>query len=179
MIASPSPILEPTCSSHRVDGPEIDVGTLAESAPVPADGIPAVAPRPADDRGQVDVREALYNGGSRGQAGEIQVPLERITSLGGFMLDLDPHLIRPDNAILAPSEDPATFLREIEPMLERHPLLRHAEVRASGNGLHLLVLIDPAVDLHTHGEQRDWDAMVKIVQRTLPAGTRLPPASRP
>jgi hypothetical protein len=174
VISSPIPDLEPAFSTHRpgepgmeLDIPEVPVSAAADRAKTDASQLGA-------DPGQVDVREALYNGGSTGTAGEIQVPLERITSLGGFMLDLDPHLIHPDNAILAPSEDPATFLSRIEPILDRHPILRHAEVRASGNGLHLVVRIDPPVELHTHGEQRHWDAMVKIVQRTLPADPNAP-----
>jgi hypothetical protein len=141
----------------------------ADTRGMQAAGIPA-----AGDGDQTDMREALYNGGDKGVAGRIQVPLERITSLGGFVIDLDPHLIRADSAMFTPSEDSTTFLAQIGPVLDRHPLLRYAEVRASGNGLHLLVLIDPPVDLRTRGEQLYWDAMVKIIRGTVPADPQAP-----
>ena len=142
--------------------------------PASTQGMQAASTPPDGDGDQIDMREALYNGGDKGVAGRIQVPLERITILGGFVIDLDPHLIRADSALFTPSEDSTTFLAQIGPVLDRHPLLQYAEVRASGNGLHLLVLIDPPVDLRTHGEQLYWDAMVKIVRGTLPADPRAP-----
>jgi hypothetical protein len=123
---------------------------------------------------EVDIREALYNDCRIGPASLIQLPLERITSLSGFAIDLDPGLIRPDNGLFQPSDDPRTFLERIEPVLSRHPLLRHAQVRATGSGLHLLVLLGPAIRLNTSGEQSYWNALAKIVQRSIPADPRAP-----
>ena len=128
--------------------------------------------RPIDTR--EDIREALYNDGQSGPASMIQLPLENITSLSGIVIDLDPGLLHPDNPLFPPSEEPAEFYEKIKPVLDRHPLARHAEVRASGTGLHLIVRIDPPVELKSNGEQKYWDAIVKAVQRTLPADLKAP-----
>jgi len=121
-----------------------------------------------------DIREALFNGGSIGPASMIQLPLENITSLGGILIDLDPGLLRPDNLLFPPSAEPAEFHEKIKPALARHPLASQAEVRASGSGLHLIVQIDPPVELNSNGDQKFWDAIVKAVQRTLPADLNAP-----
>ncbi|HKM52802.1 MAG TPA: hypothetical protein VJY33_05275 [Isosphaeraceae bacterium] len=121
-----------------------------------------------------DLREALYNDGPIGPASKIQLPLEAITSLSGIVTDLDPGLLRPDNLLFPPSAKPAEFYEKIKPVLARHPLASQAEVRASGTGLHLIVRIDPPVELKSNGEQKYWDAIVKAVQRSLPADLKAP-----
>ena len=157
----------------QADHPIAESRTRPASTP-PTSGIADAPTRATEDTGQVDVREALYNDGAKGKAGQIQVPLEGITRLAGLVIDLDPDLIHPENGIFPPAQEAVVFFRGISPVLERHPLLRYAEVRASGNGLHLLVLIDPPVELRTNGEQRHWDAIAKMIQRTLPADPRAP-----
>lgn|GEM_PF-2518943 len=121
-----------------------------------------------------DIREALCNDGPIGPASKIQLPLEAITSLSGIVTDLDPGLLRPDNLLFPPSAQPAEFYEKIKPVLARHPLASQAEVRASGTGLHLIVRIDPPVELKSNGEQKYWDAIVKAIQRTLPADLNAP-----
>jgi hypothetical protein len=174
LIASPSSVLKTAVRPGPWSNPVNKTITgetlgLAGADANQEDEIPSTH---SDD--QTDVREALYNDGGTGPAGRIQIPRERISALRGFVIDLDPHLLRPDNSLFPPSENPRVFHQQIGPVLDRHPLARHAEVRDSGRGLHLLVLIEPPVQLHTSGEQRYWDAIVKIVQRTLPADPRAP-----
>src|SRR4051794_19092093 len=41
---------------------------------------------------KTDLRKQLYNGGKCGRIDKVQMPLEMITSLRGFLLDLDPAL---------------------------------------------------------------------------------------
>jgi hypothetical protein len=130
-------------------------------------------PAPADDP-QVDLREALYNDRAIGPAAAIQWPRERITRLHGILVDLDPKVLAPGNALFLPATDPEAFLAAIAPVLDRHPLARQAEVRASGTGLHLLIGLDPPVELTTAGAQRRWDCLVTAVQRSLPADLNAP-----
>src|SRR4051794_14148584 len=58
----------------------------------------------------IDLREALYNDRRVGLLKEIQLPTEAITTLHGMVIDLDPHLLRPDNPLFCPDPDPRIFL---------------------------------------------------------------------
>jgi hypothetical protein len=121
-----------------------------------------------------DAREQLVNERRTGTFAEVQVPLERITSVHGFMLDLDPKLYTPGNPIFPPADDPAVFYQQIESALARHPLAGSAEVRMTGTGLHLIVWLQPPVELHTAAEQRRWEAIVRCAQSSLPADPSAP-----
>ena len=90
------------------------------------------------------------------------------------MMDLDPKLLRTDNGLFEPDADPDTFHQGIRPVLDRHPLAAHGEVRVSGTGLHLLIWLDPPVELRTGEDQERWAKMVKAVQRTLPVDPDMP-----
>jgi len=59
-------------------------------------------------------------------------------------------------------------------VLDRHPLLRHAEVRSSGTGLHLILPLEPAAALASEDDQVRRDAIVQVVQCTLPADPNAP-----
>jgi hypothetical protein len=121
-----------------------------------------------------DVRESLWNEVRTGPASLIQVPGERITRLRGVLLDLDPKRLRPDNTLFSPGGDPRQFYENIRPVLARHPLARHAQIRASGSGLHAIVLLDPAVELETAAAQKKWAAVVRAVQCSLPVDPNAP-----
>lgn len=129
--------------------------------------------RPPESRG-TDVREQLCNDGLTGPITLVQLPLERVTRLRGFFLDLDPDLLVPGNLLFTPSADPREFLGHIRPVLDLHPLARHAEVRSSGRGLHVIVWLDPPLELRTAADQRRWAAAVKVAQRTLPIDPDMP-----
>ena len=123
---------------------------------------------------RIDIREQLYNDRRTGLIHEVQFPVERITTLHGLMIDLDPHLYIPDNAIFPPDPDPRKFYENIKCVLARHPVARHAEVRLSGTGLHLLIWLTPPVELHDETEQRRWDHLVRAVQYSLPGDPQAP-----
>ena len=114
-----------------------------------------------------DVREQLYNERKTGTFAQVQLPLERVTTLHAFVLDVDPGLCRPGNAIFPPADDPEAFFKKIKPVLDRHPLVRSAEVRLTGTGLHLIIRLDPPVELASAADQARWDAVVRVVQATL------------
>jgi hypothetical protein len=123
---------------------------------------------------QHDSREQLCNDRKMGNFVEVQLPLERITTLHGFLVDLDPKLYRPGNPIFPPHDDPRVFYDAVKPVLDRHPLARFAEVRATGTGLHVIVRLSPPAELTSASAQRHWDSMVRAVQHTLPGDTSAP-----
>jgi hypothetical protein len=121
-----------------------------------------------------DLREQLVNGRGQGTFAEVQLPLERVTTLHGILLDLDPKLYRPGNPYFPPADDPRKFFENIAPVLDRHPLACSAQVRMTGTGLHALVLLEPPVELHSEAEQNKWASYVRVVQGTLPTDTNAP-----
>jgi hypothetical protein len=121
-----------------------------------------------------DQREALWNDRPVGIASLIQVPEERITTPHGILFDLDPKLYIPGNLLFPPDADPVTFYNNMRGVLARHPLARHAEVRVSGTGLHIIVRLEPAVEMTTAGQQERWKHVVRVVQSTLPIDLEAP-----
>ncbi|MBL8798908.1 MAG: hypothetical protein JNM56_33800 [Planctomycetia bacterium] len=121
-----------------------------------------------------DLRESLCNDRQTGTAAEIAVPRERITRLHTVLLDFDPHLYVPENALFRPDEDPDAFFANIKPVLDRHPLARFAEIRASGTGLHALLWLQPVVELTTAADQERWKLIVQAVQASLPIDPDMP-----
>jgi hypothetical protein len=151
---------------------------MTDTNDLPAGASEARAADPSDHRSltahRFDLREQLENDRATGTFGEVQLPLVRITRVHGVLWDLDPKLLRPGNGIFEPDTDPRIFFDNIRNVLNRHPLARRAEVRVSGTGLHLIVGLDPPLDLHTASEQRHWEGAVMAVQRTLPVDPRQP-----
>jgi hypothetical protein len=69
-----------------------------------------------------DAREQLYNDRRIGPVEEVQLPAERVTTLHGFLLELDPRLYLAGNSLCRPDDDPRTFYANIKPVLARHAL---------------------------------------------------------
>src|SRR5690349_4469863 len=107
--------------------------------------------------GNTDLREQLVNERKQGTFVEVQVPLERITLLHGLLLDFDRQHYLTGNRLFPPGDDPRTFHEAIRPVLDRHPLARSAEVRASGSGLHGIIWLEPPVPLESAAAQTYWD----------------------
>jgi hypothetical protein len=120
------------------------------------------------------MREQLYNDRRVGPVKEIQLPKERITKLHGILADIDPGILRPDNPWFPPAATPRQFHGATRPVLDRHPVLMHAEVRASGSGLHLITWLDPAVELHSAAQQHYWDGVCDVVRASLPSDPNAP-----
>jgi hypothetical protein len=121
-----------------------------------------------------DLREQLVNGRKTGTFAQVQLPLERITTVHAFLLDLDPKLYVAGNPFFPAADNPEVFFQNIEPVLNHHPLASFAEVRMTGTGLHVIVQLDPPVELKDAGTQRRWDALVRTVQCTLPVDPNAP-----
>jgi hypothetical protein len=173
-IAPPlaTPACQPTQESSSPDA-EAQGKNIVSSAPQPEAGLVSKAASPPCSECS-DPREQLFNDRREGTFAEVQLPLERITRLHAIMFDLDPKVLRPGNGLFDPADDPVTFHAQVRPVLDRHRLAAHAEVRASGTGLHLLLWLDPPVELKTSEEQIRWAAIVKAVQRTLPVDPDMP-----
>jgi hypothetical protein len=122
----------------------------------------------------LDIREQLCNDRLTGPAHQIALPRERITRLHGIVFDIDPKLLRPDNTLFPPADDPTVFYANIQPVLDRHPLARFAEVRLTGTGLHPLLWLEPAVELRSEADQERWDDLIRAVQATLPSDPSMP-----
>lgn len=131
----------------------------------------AVNPSP---KAPLDVRERIQNEGGTGSFADVQLPAERITKLNGIILDLDPKLLAPGNGIFEPDDSPRAFYDKIVNALGRHPLARSAEVRISGTGVHLILWLQPAVELMTAADQRRWSLIVRAVQTSLPSDPDMP-----
>ena len=117
----------------------------------------------------VDLREALFNDGAIGPIGSIQVSTERVVALRGIMFDIDPDLFLHGGLIATIPQDAAEFYREtIKPMLDRHPVLKKAEVRMTGRGLHVILRFAKPVEFTKPGEQEEWAGIVEVVQTALP-----------
>jgi len=131
----------------------------------------ASEPLPISDgtAANVDLREALFNDGAIGPIGSIQVSTERVVALRGIMFDIDPDLFLQGGLIAAIPQDATEFYREtIKPMLDRHPVLRKAEVRMTGRGLHVILRFAKPVEFTKPGEQEEWAGIVEVVQTALP-----------
>ena len=117
----------------------------------------------------VDLRETLFNSGAIGPIGSIQVSTERVVALRGIVFDIDPDLFLQGGLIAAIPQDAAEFYREIvKPMLDRHPVLKKAEVRMTGRGLHVILRFAKPVEFTKPGEQEEWAGIVEVVQTALP-----------
>src|SRR4051794_38005637 len=110
----------------------------------------------------VDIREALYNDRARGTADQIQLPREAVTRLWGLVVDLDANILKP-NPWFPPAPTPEEFHRAITPALDRHPVLRSAEVRSTGRWLHAITWFQEPVELRTAADQQRWNAIHEVL----------------
>jgi hypothetical protein len=121
----------------------------------------------------VDLREALYNDRRVGPAGQIQLPHEAVTRLHGLMVDLDADLLRP-NPWFPPADAAEDFFAGIAAVLERHPILQHAEVRHTGRWLHALAWFRDAVELRSGADQQRWAALHRVLIGSVPSDPAAP-----
>ena len=126
------------------------------------------------NKNQVDFREQLCNEGRSGPITKVSLPEVMITSIRGIMLDFDPSRFKPEwrSGELG---NPISFFEElIGPMLARHPVLAKAEVRFSGQGLHVIIHFSDPIEFKTEADRQLWKAIVKVIQRLLPTDPDCP-----
>ncbi len=155
--------------------PDIDPGPrTAEQKALAAPPLEATRP-PAEGDDQLDVREQTYNDGLSGQIERVSTAVALIVRVRSPMLDLDPKYLAPK--LYAGEGGTAAdrlYTQTVRDWLDRHPLLRHAEVRHSGTGLHVLQHVEPAVEFGTTADRDRWAAVVRAVQGTLPCDPNAP-----
>jgi len=131
--------------------------------------------RPAEGDEQLDVREQTYNDGLRGQIERVSTAVALIVRVRAVMVDVDPKYLASE---LYAGEDGTAadrlYTQTAHVWLNRHPLLRHAEVRHSGTGLHVVQHVGPAVEFQTTADRDRWAAIVRAVQASLPGDPNAP-----
>jgi hypothetical protein len=117
----------------------------------------------------LDTREQLFNSRQQGPVNQIQLPTDCITQLHGVLYDLDPDQLRRDGPVPVLGETPKDLYRQtVKAWLDRDEVLKHAEVRVSGRGLHALLWFESPVEINTDAERRRWGGIVKALQCALP-----------
>src|SRR4051794_13041914 len=106
------------------------------------------APIEEPNEDNVDLRERLYDDGQIGKIAAISTAVDLVTTLNGILLDIDCHIFQssfcvPEPDLLAPD----FYERYVRPWLNRHPVLHKAQVRFSGTGLHVLLMLDKPIEL--------------------------------
>ncbi|MBP3956854.1 hypothetical protein J8F10_16400 [Gemmata sp. G18] len=124
---------------------------------------------------RVDEREQIVNLRESGPIEAVSLPEDLVTTVCGMMCDIDTKLLAPE-LLGSDSASPALGLYEdhVRTWLDRDPVLRCAEVRFSGSGLHVLVWFKPAVELRDTGDRQRWRGMIKAVQSCLPTDPTAP-----
>lgn len=124
---------------------------------------------------KVDVREQLCNNGEQGAITAVQVSAERIVAVRGILFDLDPQHYRMSLLTPVVPRDAHEFYRSVaSKWLDRHPLLRRAEVRLSGTGLHAILQFRDPVELASDEDRRRWTGIIKVIQCALPIDPEQP-----
>jgi hypothetical protein len=124
---------------------------------------------------KVDLREQLVNNGEVGEIGEVSIPADMITSLRGIMLDLDPKLLRCKIVPKEIRDKPKEFYDQVvSHWLGRHAVLKKAEVRVSGQGLHLIIRLDKPIVFETEADRQRWSGIVRVIQKILPTDPNCP-----
>lgn len=125
--------------------------------------------RGAATENHVDWREQLVNNGATGPIDRVSVAEELIVVVRGIMLDFDPHLLRPHLFSQGTGEDADRLFRQtVNPWLNRHELWRNSEVRFSGTGLHVLLWLEPWIEINHEGERQRWSGITKVLQAAFP-----------
>ncbi len=118
---------------------------------------------------QPNCRKALFNEAEVGLLEQIQRPVDQITSLRGVMYDIDP-----DKFVGGPFTESAEAGADqfyddvVEHWISRHAVLNNAEVRATGTGLHVVLWVDPPIELKDEADRERLAARVQIIQAALP-----------
>lgn len=128
---------------------------------------------PATTLSAHDEREAIFNGRERGPAHAIERPVDEIAAISGFMNDLDLKLLNPEVLGESALASPAAFYEQhVRHWLDRDPVLRKAQVRDTGGGVHVLLWLDEPVIISA-GQQRQWDAVARGLHDALPGDPNL------
>jgi hypothetical protein len=123
--------------------------------------------------GYDDIREATFNGRESGPAFSIARPVDQVSAIHGFMIDLDCGILNP--AVVGQEcVESADILyeRHVQGWLDRDAVLAKAEVRNTGHGLHVLLWLgDPIICAGDNA--RRWDKIARGLRNVLPGDPNL------
>lgn len=123
--------------------------------------------------GYDDVREATFNGGEHGPAYVISRPVDQVSCINYFMIDLDCGILDPktvgEAAVFSADE---LYEKHVRDWLDRDPVLAKAEVRNTGHGLHILLRLDDPI-ICTGDDARRWDKIARGLRNALPGDPKL------
>lgn len=172
--ASTGPTGNKKKSRHKPTGPEADAAGNVErprDTTVPAPSA-SRGPKP-EAPGLNDEREATYNSRKRGPATAIATPVDQIAAINGFMIDLDLKILAPEViGDEAAGSAEAFYKQHVAAWLDHDPVLKKAEVRDTGGGLHVLLQLDEPV-IVAPGQQRAWDGVARGIHGVLPGDPNL------
>ena len=123
--------------------------------------------------GYDDIREAIFNGRECGPAFSIARPVDQVSAIHGFMIDLDCGILDP--AVVGQEcVESADILyeRHVQGWLEMDPVLAKAEARNTGHGLHILLWLDEPI-ICNGDEARHWDKIARGLRAVLPGDPNL------
>lgn len=138
-----------------------------------------VAGANVDHQSVVDARESLVNNGEIGRIESISVATELIGQLRGVMYDLDLKLLRAGMILPDLPDSPGKLYAAAAQWLDRHPVLCKAEVRDSGQGLHVILRLAEPIVFATAGDRDRWAAIVEVMQAALPIDPDQPGMTAP
>jgi len=123
--------------------------------------------------GHDDIREATFNGRESGPAFLIARPVDQVSAIHGFMIDLDCGILDP--AVVGQEcVESADILyeRHVQGWLDRDAVLSKAEVRNTGHGLHVLLWLgDPIICAGDDASR--WDKIARGLRNVLPGDPNL------
>ena len=127
----------------------------------------------AKPAGGDDIREAMFNGQAVGPAFEIARPLAEVACINGFLIDIDCCLLNPavvgQECIQSPD---LLYDQHVRLWLDRDPVFSKAEVRNTGHGLHVLLMLDQPI-ICMGDENRRWDSIARGIRSALPGDPKL------
>ena len=127
----------------------------------------------AHDHGANDERESLVNGRECGPANQIATKVEEVASIHAFMSDLDCKILDPaivgEECVRSPA---ALYKQHVRHWLDRDPVLAKAQVRDSGHGLHVLLMLDEPI-ICAGDDARHWDKIARGLRNVLPGDPSL------
>ena len=139
-------------------------GPIAAADSGPANNQPA---------GWNDIREATFNGGDQGPAYAIAKPVDQVSAIRCFMIDIDCGLLDPAVVGISSSQSADDLYEHLVRIwLDRNAVLAKAEVRNTGHGLHILLQLDEPI-ICEGDDARRWDKIARGLRTILPGDPKL------
>lgn len=135
----------------------------------------SISTDPETDQTSDDIREALYNSREQKPAKQIATSLAGVGVLHGFFADLDlKHFAAQLQELGHPATPEALHQFIVSELLDHNEVFAAAEVRMSGNGLHIIIWFSDPVTFEDDEKREKWRQIVKLLQRLLPSDPQQP-----